>query len=67
MSEDEQAIVKRGRNAENHHLPKHATAEDYMYSTAFEALIGYLFLNKKNERVKEIIEQSIKIAESEDK
>lgn len=67
LSEDEQAIVKRGRNAENHHLPKHATAEDYMYSTAFEALIGYLFLNKKNERVKEIIEQSIKIAESEDK
>ena len=64
LSEDEKEIVKRGRNAQNHHLPKHATAEDYMYSTAFEALIGYLFLNKKINRVKEIIEQSIKIVES---
>lgn len=63
LTEEEQNIVKRGRNAQNHHLPKHATAQDYMYSTAFEALIGYLFLNKKTDRVKEIIEQSIKIAE----
>lgn len=64
LSEEEKEIVKRGRNAQNHHLPKHATAQDYMYSTAFEALIGYLFLNKKTDRVKELIEQSIKIAEN---
>lgn len=61
LSEDEQEIVRRGRNTENHHLPKHASHEDYMYSTAFEALIGYLFLTKQNERLTEILDDCIKI------
>ena len=56
LTEKEQEIVKRGRNAENHHLPKNATVQDYMYSTAFEALIGYLYLTKQDERLKEILE-----------
>ena len=60
LTEEEQDIVRRGRNAENHHLPKNANVQEYMYSTAFEALIGYLYLCKKEERVKEIIEMSIK-------
>ena len=60
LTENEKDIVRRGRNAENHHLPKNANIQEYMYSTAFEALIGYLYLCKKEERVKEIIELSIK-------
>lgn len=55
LTEDEKDIVRRGRNAENHHLPKNADPADYMYSTAFEALIGYLYLTKKDERLKEIL------------
>lgn len=55
LTEEEQDIVRRGRNAENHHLPKNASVQDYMYSTAFEALIGYLYLTKKDERLKEIL------------
>ena len=54
LTEEEKEIVRRGRNAENHHLPKNANVEEYMYSTAFEALIGYLYLCKKDERLKEI-------------
>ena len=42
LTDEEKEIVRRGRNTVNHHLPKHATAEDYMYSTAFEALIASL-------------------------
>lgn len=57
LTEEEQNIVRRGRNAENHHLPKNADATDYMYSTAFEALIGYLYLSKQDERLKEILKQ----------
>lgn len=57
LTEEEQNIVRRGRNAENHHLPKNAEATDYMYSTAFEALIGYLYLSKQDERLKEILKQ----------
>lgn len=59
LTEDEKDIVRRGRNAENHHLPKNATLEEYSGSTAFEALIGYLYLTKQDERLKEIITKII--------
>lgn len=55
LTDEERDIVRRGRNAENHHLPKNASVQDYAYSTAFEALIGYLYLSKKDERLKEIL------------
>ena len=60
LTEEEQDVVRRGRNAENHHLPKNAEPADYMYSTAFEALIGYLYLTKRDERLKEILDMCIK-------
>lgn len=60
LTEKEQDIVRRGRNAENHHLPKNANVQDYMYSTAFEALIGYLYLTKQNLRLKEILDMTSK-------
>lgn len=59
LSEKELEIIKRGRNAENHHLPKNATVQDYMYSTGFEALIGYLYLTKQDERLQEILKMCI--------
>lgn len=55
LTEKEKEIVRRGRNAENHHLPKNADVHDYMYSTAFEALVGYLYLTRQNGRIKEIL------------
>ena len=59
LTNDEKDIVRRGRNAENHHVPKNATVEEYSYATAFEALIGYLYLTKQDERLKEILEMCI--------
>ena len=55
LTGEEKEIVRRARNAENHHLPKNADPADYMYSTAFEGLIGFLYLTKKDERLKEIL------------
>lgn len=55
LTEAEKEIVRRARNAENHHLPKNADPADYMYSTAFEGLIGFLYLTKQDERLKEIL------------
>lgn len=55
LSDSEKDIVRRARNAENHHIPKNAEPADYMYSTAFEGLIGYLYLTKQDERLKEIL------------
>lgn len=59
LTEKEKDIVRRGRNAQNHHLPKNANVQDYMYATAFESLIGYLYLTKQNVRLKEILEKSL--------
>ena len=59
LTEKEQDIVRRGRNAENHHLPKNANPADYMYATAFEGLIGYLYLTKNFKRLKEILQKSL--------
>ena len=57
LTDEEKDIVRRGRNTQNHHLPKNANVQEYMYSTAFEALIGYLYLTKQNARLKEILNQ----------
>ena len=55
LSDDEKDIVRRGRNAENHHLPKNSNVQEYMHATAFEALIGYLYLTKRYKRLEEIL------------
>ncbi len=60
LTEEEKNIVRRGRNTENHHVAKNANVADYAQSTAFEALIGYLYLSKKDERLKEILDVSVK-------
>ena len=57
LSEEEQAIVKRGRNAHAHHAaPKSATIAQYCASTGFEALIGYLYLSEQNKRLLELFD-----------
>ena len=61
LTEQEKEIVRRGRNAENHHLPKNASVQEYMYSTAFEALIGYLYLTKQDDRLREILNLCIEL------
>ena len=58
LTEEEKEIVRRGRNAENHHVPKNSNVQEYAHATAFEALIGYLYLTRKFSRLKEILELS---------
>lgn len=60
LSEEESDIVRRGRNSKAAHLPKNANVIDYRRATAFEALIGYLYLMKRNERLSEIISLVLK-------
>ena len=61
LSDDEKEIVRRARNTENHHLPKNATIQEYMYATAFEGLIGYLYLTNQKERLEEILKKSLEL------
>ena len=55
LTEEEKDIVRRTRNTENHHVAKNASVQDYMYATAFEGLVGYLYLTKQLERLKNSI------------
>lgn len=50
LSDDEDRIVKRGRNCSSR-VPKNAHPSDYRYATGFEALVGYLYLLKQSDRL----------------
>ena len=57
LTEDEKDVVRRGRNVQNHHVAKNASVADYAHATAFEALIGFLYLTKQDERLHEILKK----------
>ncbi len=59
LTDEEKDVVRRGRNTENHHIAKNSNVADYSQSTAFEALIGYLYLTKQDERLEEILDMCI--------
>ena len=59
LTDEEKDIVRRGRNTENHHVAKNSNVADYAQSTAFEALIGYLYLTKQDERLEQILKLCI--------
>lgn len=54
LTEEERAIVKKGRNTKSHSNPKNANLIDYKYATGFEALFGYLYLTGEDSRLEEI-------------
>lgn len=54
LTENEIDIVKRGRNNKRNSHPKNTDIITYKISTGFEALIGYLYYEKKLDRLKEI-------------
>lgn len=55
LNDTELNIVRRGRNSSPNTIPKNADIADYKKATAFEALIGYLFLSNQTERLDEIM------------
>ena len=59
LNEDESEIVRRARNAKPKHQAKNASSADYSYATAFEALIGYLYITENKDRLDEILKISI--------
>ena len=58
-TEEEKEIVRRGRNAKSKHQAKNATSADYAHATAFEILIGYLYLSNNPQRLEFILNESI--------
>ena len=54
LSEEELAVFKRGRNAQVHSIPAHASRAQYGEATALEALLGWLYLRGRKERINEL-------------
>lgn len=65
LVDEEKDIIRRGRNAEANTVPKNTDVITYKIATGFEALIGYLYLSKREERLQWLINRSIKIVEGE--
>lgn len=55
LSEDELRVYKRGRNAQSYTKAKNASVMDYRMATGFEALMGYLYLLGKSDRMMKLI------------
>lgn len=55
LTEEEQAIFRRGRNANVKSMAKNASAGEYMKATGFEAVLGFLYLVGEQERLLELI------------
>lgn len=59
LTEEEEKIFKRGRNAKSYSMAKNATMSDYRNATGFEALIGYLYLNGQTDRMLQLIKTGL--------
>lgn len=57
LTDEETAVFKRGRNAKVGHSPKSASEGEYHCATGVEALFGYLYLNDRQDRIKELFYQ----------
>lgn len=51
LTEEEKAVFRRGRNAQVHTVPHHASRAQYSEATALEALLGWLYLRGELERI----------------
>lgn len=54
LTEAEQEVFRRGRNAHVHSIPQHASRAEYQQATALEALFGWLYLRGKRARINEL-------------
>ncbi len=51
LTEEENRVARSAKNKKISKIPKHATHEEYAKATAFEAVIGYLYLKGEKERL----------------
>ena len=63
LTEKEEDIYKRGRNANSHTKAKNTDIVTYRMSTGFEAVMGYLHMTEAIERLEELIYWCIKRVE----
>ena len=62
LTEEEEAVYRRGRNAKSYTTAKNASVADYRRATGFEALMGYLYLTGQIDRMLQLIKDGIRLA-----
>ncbi len=65
LDENEMSVFKRGRNAKSFTKAKNASVTDYRMATGFEALVGYLYLAHKSDRMLQLIKMGLDRMENE--
>lgn len=61
LTEEEEHVYKRGRNTKSATTAKNASVVDYRVATGFEALLGYLYLDNRMERLLELVKLGMKL------
>ena len=61
LSESEQSLVRRARNRKYSTKARNADPVTYKWATAFEALVGYLYLAEYDERLEWVLARAIEI------
>lgn len=56
LTEKEESVFRRGRNAHTNHTPKNMSSASYHAATGLEALFGYLYLNGELDRLREFFD-----------
>ncbi len=64
LDEQELGVVHRGRNANIHMIPKGASRGEYRKATALEALFGWLYLQRRTERLNALFDHIIRTQEA---
>ncbi len=65
LTEEEQAVYKRGRNAHSNTSAKNADIVEYRHATGFEAVIGYLFIAGDYNRISYLVSLAVEFIDSE--
>ena len=61
FNEKEISIIYRGRNHKSHKSPKNTDIKTYKEATGFETIIGYLYINNKNDRINDIMNYILEV------
>lgn len=67
LTEEENSVFRRGRNASPPTVAKRTSVQDYHAATGLECVMGYLYLTGKEERIAEIIKLAAAFSEQPEK
>ncbi|MDO4554628.1 MAG: ribonuclease III domain-containing protein [Lachnospiraceae bacterium] len=65
LTAEEHSIYKRGKNSKPATMAKNASPKEYKAATAFEAVIGYLYLTNQYQRLIDLVKQGLAFWEEE--